>query len=136
MPPNNTAFNGVLDPATAPSGMYVYTVQAPAPCPSATAHVTVTVTPAPDAGDDATSALCSTNPPVNMLGLLDGTPDQGGTWTDPDGNPTTSTFAPGASQSGTYHYAVSAVASCPEDRTRILAKANKGRITLRACSST
>ncbi|MEO7080135.1 MAG: hypothetical protein ABIY71_01365, partial [Flavobacteriales bacterium] len=80
MPPSNDPFNGILNPATDPSGNYVYTVQGATPCPSATAQVTVVVVQAPNAGTDTTAALCSLNPPMNLLNLLGGEPDTGGSW--------------------------------------------------------
>ncbi|MGB3524356.1 MAG: gliding motility-associated C-terminal domain-containing protein, partial [Flavobacteriales bacterium] len=114
MPPNNDPFNGILDPSTNSSGTYIYTVQGASPCPSASAEVVVVVVQAPDAGNDTTAALCSINPPVNMLNLLGGEPDAGGSWTDPDGNATSATFDPSSSIPGAYSYLMPAVASCAQ----------------------
>ncbi len=119
MPPNNDPFNGVLDPATNPSGNYIYTVAGMAPCPATTAQVSVVVTQAPDAGNDSTAALCSSAPNVNMQNLLGGDPDPGGSWTDPDGNNTSAIFDPGTSIPGVYHYMVPAVASCSADMASV-----------------
>jgi gliding motility-associated-like protein len=115
MPPNNAPFNGVLDPAMDPSGAYIYTVQGMAPCPAASAQVNVVVVQAPDAGNDTTAALCSSSAAVNMLNLLGGTPDPGGSWTDPDGNSTSASFDPGTSMPGLYRYVVPVVANCSSD---------------------
>ncbi|MEB2342796.1 MAG: gliding motility-associated C-terminal domain-containing protein, partial [Flavobacteriia bacterium] len=115
MQPVGTPFNGTLDPASDPSGSYVYTVAGLAPCPSASAQVTVTVTQAPDAGNDSTLALCSTDAPVNMFNLLAGTPDAGGSWTDSGGNGTSAIFNPAQSLPGTYRYVIQAIGPCPQD---------------------
>src|SRR5690606_21436801 len=97
MPPNADPFNGMLDPATHGSGLYTYTVAGLSPCPAASAQVNVQVVQAPSAGNDTTAIRCSVNPPVNMLLLLGGEPDAGGTWTDPEGNASSGTFTPGSS---------------------------------------
>jgi len=114
-PPDNAPFSGTLDPATAQPGNYIYTVHGSAPCPSATAQVTVVIVQAPDAGNDSTVVLCSSTGSVDMLDLLGGSPDPGGSWTDPQGNATSALFAPGSSMPGMYRYTVPALSVCAQD---------------------
>ncbi|MCB9193056.1 MAG: hypothetical protein H6597_00865 [Flavobacteriales bacterium] len=47
---------------------------------------------------------------------LGGTPDGGGSWTDPNGNAHTSTFDPSERPGGHLHLHTLAVAPCPGDR--------------------
>jgi gliding motility-associated-like protein len=81
--------------------------------------VAVAVVQAPDAGNDTTSVLCSTSATVAMFSLLGGSPDPGGTWTDPDGNSSSGTFDPGVSLPGVYLYQVPAVANCSMDQASL-----------------
>jgi gliding motility-associated-like protein len=119
MNPGHIPVPNVLDPATASSGAYIYTVQGPVPCPADSAQITISVTQAPDAGADSAAALCSTSAIVNMFSLLGGSPDPGGTWTGPGGGIVAANFAPGTSLPGSYFYHLPAVASCPQDSSNL-----------------
>ncbi|MEZ4758735.1 MAG: hypothetical protein R2810_02965 [Flavobacteriales bacterium] len=110
--PNGVPHSGTFDPATDPVGAYTYTVNATAPCVAAQAQVTVSLTQAPDAGLDASVALCSSGAALGMLAQLNGTPDAGGSWTDPNGNAHSGTFDPGTDQAGAYTYSVAGTAPC------------------------
>ena len=61
---------------------------------------------APDAGLDGSVTACSTGPAIGLFPILGGSPDAGGTWTDPDGNAHTGTFTPGTDPFGDYIYTV------------------------------
>ena len=100
--PNGNAHGGTLDPANDPAGAYTYTVPGIAPCPDAQATVTVTIDAAPSAGWDAPLDLCGSAPPVALFPQLGGTPDAGGTWTDPNGNAHSGTFDPASDPPGGY----------------------------------
>ncbi|MBS1942474.1 MAG: gliding motility-associated C-terminal domain-containing protein, partial [Bacteroidetes bacterium] len=117
--PGHVPVPGMLNPATAASGVYTYTVQGPVPCPADSATVVVTVTQAPDAGADSSAALCSSSANVNMFNLLGGSPDAGGHWTGPSGNTVAAIFDPGASLPGIYMYHLPAVASCSQDSANL-----------------
>lgn len=107
------AMNGVFDPANDPPGLYTYVVDAAPPCTQASATVSVAVVIAPNAGTGGTITVCSTDPPFNMLNQLGGSPQPGGTWTNPGGAPQPPTFAPGLSSPGCYTYTVAGIAPCP-----------------------
>ncbi|HRP82889.1 MAG TPA: gliding motility-associated C-terminal domain-containing protein, partial [Flavobacteriales bacterium] len=117
--PGHVPVPGLLNPATAASGVYTYTVQGPVPCPADSASIVVTVTQAPDAGADSSAALCSSSANVNMFNLLGGAPDPGGHWTGPGGNTVAAIFDPTTSLPGTYLYHLPAVASCPQDSSNL-----------------
>ncbi|HMQ75601.1 MAG TPA: gliding motility-associated C-terminal domain-containing protein [Flavobacteriales bacterium] len=112
--PNSAAFNGTFIPGTSPPGTYTYTVTGQTPCDPAVATVTVQLVVAPDAGTNATLLLCSTDADVQLFGELGGAPDPGGNWTDPDGDPFSGTFDPGADDPGIYTYTVQGLAPCAD----------------------
>ncbi|MCI5055295.1 MAG: hypothetical protein MRY83_04250, partial [Flavobacteriales bacterium] len=72
---------GIFDPAVDAGGTYTYTVLGTNPCPNANATVTVTVNSPNDPGTNGAITLCSSDPSVDLLNSLGGTPDLGGTWT-------------------------------------------------------
>lgn len=100
-------------PGTGPPGSYLYTVAGQGPCADATATATVNVTTAPDAGVDATWTSCSSDAAFDLFDRLGGTPDGGGSWTDPDGLPFPSgVFDPASGLAGTYLYQVNGTGPC------------------------
>ncbi|MEO8589150.1 MAG: gliding motility-associated C-terminal domain-containing protein [Flavobacteriales bacterium] len=110
--PGGGPFSGNFDPATDTPGDYVYTISGVAPCPSDDASVTVDVIAVPDPGNDASLSLCSSgNAPV-LFDNLGGTPDVGGTWSDPLGNAFAGTFDPAVDPAGDYTYAFFPPAPC------------------------
>ncbi len=110
--PGNQAFSGTYDPAFDGSGAYTYTVTATGACSAADAVVTVTEVNQPDAGLDATVDLCTDALATDLFSQLGGTPDAGGSWTDPLNQVCTGVIDPGTATSGTYTYTVSAPAPC------------------------
>ncbi len=110
--PNGNPHSGTLNPATDPSGNYTYTVAGTAPCANATATVSVTVNTQPNAGTNGSGIYCSSDPTVSLISLLGGSPDTGGSWTDPNGNPHSGTLNPATDPSGTYTYTIAGAAPC------------------------
>ncbi len=105
---------GTFTPGTDPAGVYVYSVNGTAPCPNATATVTVTVHPLPQAGTNGAITLCPEADAIDLMDLLGGTPDGGGTWTGPGGVPSEGTFDPSTDTPGTYIYTVTGIMPCPD----------------------
>lgn len=107
------AHGGQFQPATDPSGAYVYHVAGQAPCSPATATVTVTVRAAPNAGTSTNVVKCSNAASFTLLSQLGGTPNAGGSWTGPGSVPFPSgTFVPGTTPPGTYTYKVTGLSPC------------------------
>lgn len=59
----------------------------------------------PNAGENGALSICSSAMPVDLFDALQGTPDQGGSWTGP--SPTSGLYDPVSMQSGVYTYTVS-----------------------------
>lgn len=104
-------FDGSADTA----GNYVYIDYADLPCANDTAFITLDVSPEAYAGENNTIEVCSTSPPFDLITVLGGTPQSGGTWTGPDGNPTSGTFQPGQQAFGLYTYTVPGMEPCADD---------------------
>ncbi|MEO8590812.1 MAG: gliding motility-associated C-terminal domain-containing protein [Flavobacteriales bacterium] len=110
--PGGSAVGATLDPATASSGDYVYSVIGTAPCPNAQATLTLLITSQPSAGSDGGVNLCDGSLPTDLFTVLGGTPSSGGVWVDPLGASVGAVFNPATSLPGIYTYTVSAAAPC------------------------
>ena len=102
---------GTFDPASNVGGTYTYTITSGS-CVE-TADVVVTITPEGSAGFGVSTSFCTNSLTEDLFDMLLGTPDTGGTWTDPAGNPfgtnDRGTFDPGSlgtAGSGDYTYSV------------------------------
>ncbi len=85
--------------------IFHYVVQAP-PCPADSATVSITAIDGPSAGvADSPIRLCVTDPPINLIGLLEGA-DEGGVWTDNNGIEVPAIFVPEAFGTFTRTYTV------------------------------
>ncbi|MBK8339144.1 MAG: hypothetical protein IPK99_03640 [Flavobacteriales bacterium] len=110
--PNGNAHSGTFDPANDVIGDYTYTVSGTAPCPSHFALVTVSVVSLPDPGLPGVITWCTTDPVGDLFGELGGTPDAGGTWTHPNGDPLIGTFDPATDTPGIYSYTITVPPPC------------------------
>ena len=106
---NGNPVTNTLDPSTANSGIYTYTIAGV--CNFETAQIDVTITPAPNAGMDNTTDICVSDGPIDLLTLLNGTPDTTGTWS-PLLTSGTNIFDPELDGSNTYTYTVNATSPC------------------------
>jgi gliding motility-associated-like protein len=106
---NGTILSNILDPATAVSGIYTYTIASA--CGVDTADINVTINQAPDAGLDNTISLCVADGTLDLLTQLLGTPDTNGTWS-PLLNSGTNIFDPTLDGTGNYTYTVIAISPC------------------------
>ncbi|QLE00572.1 gliding motility-associated C-terminal domain-containing protein [Galbibacter sp. BG1] len=111
--PTANGDQGTLDTSLLSDGSYnfTYTVLGQNACPDETAIVTVNVQALPDAGGDGTAMVCSSDPPVNLITFLGGTPDGGGTWS-PALASGTGVFDPSVDTPGIYTYTVDPTAPC------------------------
>jgi gliding motility-associated-like protein len=112
--PVGEAFNGHFIPGTSLPGTYTYTVPGLGPCDDDHSTVEVTVVPRPDPGTNGSLTVCSDAAPVDLFTMLGGTPELGGTWTTPGGNPHTGIYQPGSQIGGTYTYTVTGNGPCAD----------------------
>lgn len=82
-------------------------------CSTSEADFVITIHQAPDAGISGSITVCSTSDPFSMFGALDGTPETGGTWTGPNGDPALPIFDPAVMPAGVYTYTVPGASPCP-----------------------
>lgn len=107
---NGIIVSGSYNPSVDSPGVYTYTISGTGPCPDATANVTVIEPQAPNAGTNATLALCSNAGAQDMTAALGGTPDAGGSWTGP--SMTNGLFDPATMTPGVYSYVVVGAPPC------------------------
>ncbi|MBS1583823.1 MAG: gliding motility-associated C-terminal domain-containing protein, partial [Bacteroidetes bacterium] len=122
--PDGLSAGATFDPATSVAGTYTYTIPGNAACPAATADVNITVSEAVSAGTIGISTLCSTGTVVDLFEALNGSPDPGGTWTDPHQAPFDGTYDPATDEPGVYTYTVAAAAPCPTTSAGITVEVN------------
>jgi gliding motility-associated-like protein len=109
------AGNGVFVVATDPPGPYHYVIPGVGSCPADTAQVTVQITQAPNAGNDASTAVCSNGAVVNLFPLLGPNAQAGGFWTAPGNVPHTGFYNPATNGPGIYTYTVPGQSPCAND---------------------
>ncbi|MBL8001395.1 MAG: hypothetical protein JNL05_05475 [Flavobacteriales bacterium] len=104
---------GSIPPGTPPGTGYRVRVVGSAPSTIGTASgFPLTITAAANAGSNSVATVCSNSAPFSLITLLGGSPDPGGTWTDPNGGPFSGTFTPGTSAPGCYVYTVGTGTNC------------------------
>ncbi len=116
---SGTAVSSSLDPQSAQTDTFTYTVNGQAPCSDASAPVLITIVPSATAGINGSVTLCSTSGTTPLFPVLGGSPDAGGTWSGPGGNANNGTFQAGTSQAGTYSYTVSGIGPCPNSTATV-----------------
>ena len=104
--PGNLVTDQLFDPAVDVPGLYTYIVLGQGPCPNDSSFVEIQIVTQPDAGTSGTATVCANDPPVDLLTLLGGTPDPGGTWTDPNNQAHGPLFNAAVDPSGLYTYTV------------------------------
>lgn len=110
--PSNLVTDQLFDPQVDAPGLYAYVVAGINPCPNDTAFVELQIVTEGDAGISATATVCIGDPPVDLFTYLGGTPDVGGTWTDPNNQPHSSIFDQSTDPQGLYTYIVDPGAPC------------------------
>lgn len=109
--PNGAIIGNMFDPSVDPSGMYIYTVVGDPSCTNASATLLITLVQAPNAGSNASVAICASDAPFAMISQLLGSPAPGGTWTF-NSIPHAPVFVPGTDVSGVYTYTVLGNSPC------------------------
>ncbi|ARN77148.1 hypothetical protein BST97_03610 [Nonlabens spongiae] len=111
--------SGVFDPAVDAAGIYTYTITSAACATSSSSQVTVGLTQQANAGQDVTLDICGNDAPIDLLTLLGGTPDAGGTWS-PALASGSGVFDPAVDTAGAYTYTVAATAPCTTDDSAVV----------------
>jgi gliding motility-associated-like protein len=122
--PDELPTTGIFTPGVSPVGAYTYEVVGQGPCASDISTVTMAVSQAADAGEDGVITLCTDADVFQLLPLLEGTPNAGGSWSYPDGSPCGGSVDPGADPSGAYTYTVVATAPCLVDEAVVVVNIN------------
>jgi gliding motility-associated-like protein len=110
---------GVFDPSIDLAGAYTYMLDATATCPADESIVTVSIIPQPEAGDDATTEICSNDAAIDLFTVIGGTPDAGGSWS-PALASGTGVFDPAVDTAGDYSYTVAPTAPCASDDIAVI----------------
>lgn len=105
---------GVFNPAVDPAGTYIYTLAGTPPCLPDTASVTVSIIPPPNAGNDATTVICSNADVQNLFTSLGANAQAGGTWS-PALASGTGVFNPAVDPAGNYTYTITGTVPCGSD---------------------
>ncbi|MBP6312047.1 MAG: T9SS type A sorting domain-containing protein [Flavobacteriales bacterium] len=93
-----------------------YIVFGVGPCVNDTSDFILNVNEAPNAGASASATICTNATATELISLIGGTPDAGGTWTDPSGLVTSGILTPGTSVAGLYTYTVPGIAPCEDEQ--------------------
>jgi hypothetical protein len=105
----------VFVPGLDAQGVYEYRVPGTPPCQEDVAILTISVTERANAGLNSSLTLCSGDNPTLLFNALGGTPNNGGSWLDPDLASFNGTFNPASSVVGDYRYVVQGIAPCSND---------------------
>ena len=135
----NTVVSSTFVPGTTPPGTYRYVVNGVAPCVNDTAWATVNVNIAPVAGTNASITVCSSDPVFQLVSVLGGNPDAGGSWVGP-GGATNGTYTPGTSTPGVYTYTVNGITPCANAQAVVVVTQNRRPVagtssTVTVCST-
>ena len=93
-----------------------YVVPGASGCVADSAAFTFTVIAPPNAGLSVSHTTCINYSPFNLLTLLSGA-EEGGVWTDPDGDEVSGLIDPAVDPSGLYTYTVQGTAPCADDQS-------------------
>ncbi len=111
--PDGQPHSGTFQPGTDTPGEYTYAIGLGGSCESI-GTVTVNVVTAANAGSDGAVSYCTTDAADDLFVHLNGTPDSGGEWKDPNGTIVSGTIDPGSWPAGDYTYKVYGSNPCPD----------------------
>lgn len=111
----NIVPGGIFDPASMDDALFTYVIDNLPGCQPVFRSMFVDEQTQRSAGTSANVMVCEGSSPFNMLNQLNDSPNDGGSWTGPDGPVTpggTDTFNPATMQDGIYTYSISSAAPC------------------------
>ena len=112
---NNLIVSNEQDIIESSSGEYSYITYGVNDQCNDTSFIYLNINKLPDAGVEGYKLVCSGDPTFNMLDELNGSPEIGGLWYNPNDLNVDSYFNPNSSLVGTYTYVVEGVNACPSD---------------------
>ena len=106
--------SGLFDLSSSSTGCYTYIIVGTPPCSNDMATVCVSVTQAPNAGTNASVAICSDAAPFDLMTYLGGAPGPGGSWVYVTGGSLqhSNIYNPAADAPGCYSYTVPGMPPC------------------------
>ena len=118
--PGDTVVSASFDASAYGPGVWQfwYVLDATANCPADSAVAIVMVTAAPDAGEDASVAVCSDGIPIDLFSVLNGTPDAGGAWSL-NGTAHSNFYNPTSDAPGAYTYVSTGTSPCANDTATV-----------------
>ena len=117
---NNSVVNSELPITENITGDYSYVTYGVNDLCNDTSFINLTVNTLPEAGTEAYALVCSGDPSFSMFSKLNGNPQAGGQWYDPNSNTVNDIFDPLTSEVGTYTYVVEGENVCPTDSENLL----------------
>lgn len=114
----NQLVGPIFDPAILPAGTYTYRLTAATPCTPQSSTLTINFNNGIDAGQNNSAIYCSNQSSVDLIDILNGTPDAGGIWSGPEGPVPSGQFNPAIDAPGVYSYLVQAV-GCQDELAEV-----------------
>lgn len=111
--PEFISVSNFLDPSDASSGDYTYVTYGLHPNCNDTSIVNITIDELLSAGNEAFKLVCSGDPVFSLFDELNGNPDVGGVWYNPNGDLVSDIFDPLLSVIGEYTYFIEGQNACP-----------------------
>ncbi|MFL2569955.1 MAG: T9SS type A sorting domain-containing protein [Flavobacteriales bacterium] len=112
---NNVIVSYEQDLVESSTGDYFYITYGVNDLCNDTSFISLNVNKLPEAGVEGYKLVCSGDPTFSMFNELNGTPQTGGGWYNPNNDFVIDTFDPLTSEVGTYTYVVEGVNACPSD---------------------
>lgn len=116
---DNELMDGYFDPEWMESELFTYEIDSVEACESVFATLFVVKNYYSDPGLDTEILVCEDASSFNLMDALNGTPDLGGQWWDPNIQQVDLLFDPLVQEEGTYFYVVSAAAPCPSQQAEL-----------------
>ncbi len=112
---NNVIVSNEQDLVESSTGDYSYITYGVNDLCNDTSLISLNVNKLPEAGVEGYKLVCSGDPTFSMFNELNGIPQTGGEWYNPNNDSVIDTFDPLTSEVGTYTYVVEGVNACPSD---------------------
>ncbi len=112
---NNSIVSNEQDLVESSTGDYSYITYGVNDLCNDTSFISLNINKLPEAGVEGYKLVCSGDPTFSLFDELNGFPQTGGEWYNPNNENVTDTFYPQTSEVGKYIYVVEGVNACPSD---------------------